>query len=79
MGDLIDRLHDQLTEQIARALRHEAGEEFTCGPQQKADFEALGQAKAVAFLEQVPAVRECWPPTCGRPMTATRPASRWTK
>jgi len=57
VGDLIDRLHDQLTEQIARALRHEAGDSFTCGPQQKADFEALGQAKAVAFLEQVPAVR----------------------
>jgi len=58
VGDLIDRLHDQLTEQIARVLRHAAGEEFTCGPQQKADFEALGQAKAVAFLEQIPAVRE---------------------
>ena len=57
VGDVIDRLHDQLTEQIARALRHEAGEEFTCGPQQKADFEALGQAKAVAFLQQIPAVR----------------------
>jgi serine O-acetyltransferase len=58
VGDLIDRLHDQLTEQIARALRHEAGEEFTCGPQQKADFEALGQAKAIAFLQQVPVARE---------------------
>ena len=50
VGELIDRLHDHLTEQIARALRHEAGEAFTCSPQQKADFEALGQAKAVAFL-----------------------------
>jgi serine O-acetyltransferase len=58
VGDLIDRLHDQLSEQIARALRHEAGEEFTCSPEQKADFEALGQAKAVAFLKQLPAVRE---------------------
>ncbi len=57
VGDLIDRLHDQLTDQIARALRHEAGEEFTCGPEQKADFEAQGQAKAVAFLKQLPAVR----------------------
>lgn len=28
VGDLIDRLHDQLTEQIA-GMRHEAGEEFT--------------------------------------------------
>jgi serine O-acetyltransferase len=57
VGDVIDRLHDQLTEQAARALRHEAGEEFTCGPQQKADFEALGQAKTVAFLERIPEVR----------------------
>jgi serine O-acetyltransferase len=57
VGDVIDRLHDQLTEQAARALRHEAGEDFTCGPQQRADFEALGQAKAVTFLQQIPAVR----------------------
>ncbi len=58
VGELIDRLHDDLTEQIARALRHAAGEAFKCSPQQKADFEALGQAKAVAFLEQIPEVRE---------------------
>ncbi len=58
VGDLIDRLHDDLTEQIARALRHEAGEAFKCSPQQKADFDALGQARAVAFLEQIPQVRE---------------------
>jgi serine O-acetyltransferase len=58
VGDVIDRLHDQLTEQIARALRHDAGKDFTCGPQQRADFEALGQAKAVGFLKQLPEVRE---------------------
>ncbi len=58
VGELIDRLHDDLTEQIARALRHDAGEAFKCSPQQKADFEALGQAKAVAFLEQIGEVRE---------------------
>jgi serine O-acetyltransferase len=58
VGDLVDRLHDLLSEQIARALRHEAGEEFICSPEQKADFEALGQAKAIAFLQQLPAVRE---------------------
>jgi serine O-acetyltransferase len=57
VGDVIDRLHDQLTEQIARALRHEAGKDFTCSPEQKADFEALGQLKAVALLKQLPAVR----------------------
>lgn len=56
-GDLIDRLHDRLTVQIARALCHEAGKNTRCNPQQKADFEALGQAKAVAFLEQLPELR----------------------
>ncbi len=56
-GDLIDRLHDRLTVQIARAACHEAGKNVPCTPQQKADFEALGQAKAVAFLEQLPELR----------------------
>lgn len=56
-GDLIDRLHDRLTVQIARAMCHEAGKNTRCNPQQKADFEALGQAKAVAFLEQLPELR----------------------
>jgi serine O-acetyltransferase len=58
VGDVIDRLHDQLTEQIARALRHEAGRDAACEPEQRADFEALGQAKAIAFLQQLPALRE---------------------
>lgn len=57
VGDLIDRLHDALTQQIARALIHEAAKQSPCGAQQKLDFEALGQAKAVQFLEQLPAVR----------------------
>jgi len=57
VGDLIDRLHDQLTQQIARALVHEASKHKPCGPQQKLDFEALGQAKAVQFLNQLPALR----------------------
>ena len=49
VGDLIDRLHDTLTLQIGRAIRHEAVEERRSAiPQQARDFEALGQAKAVA-------------------------------
>ena len=47
VGDLIDRLHDQLTQQIARALRHEsskaAQETDDCDP----DIEALAQAKTI--------------------------------
>ncbi|MGA2032126.1 MAG: serine O-acetyltransferase EpsC [Thermoguttaceae bacterium] len=58
VGDVMDRLHDLLTEQIARALRHEAHGAILCDPQQRADFEALGQAKAITFLRQLPALRE---------------------
>jgi len=58
VGDLIDRLHDRLTWQIARALCHEAGKDCICSPQQKHDFEALGQAKAVSFLQRLPTVRK---------------------
>ncbi len=57
VGDLIDRLHDQLTGQIARALVHEVSKHKPCGPQQKLDFEALGQVKAVQFLNQLPSLR----------------------
>ncbi len=55
VGDLIDRLHDRLTQQIARALRHDAGFAQDCGPDH--DFEALGQAKAILFLEEIPELR----------------------
>ena len=63
MGDLIDGLHDKLTVQIGRALRHG----YACGHfasdgdeirgDDQIDFEALGQAKAMEFLEQLPDVR----------------------
>jgi serine O-acetyltransferase len=56
VGDLIDSLHDKLTMQIARALRHDAGAGSMCDEDR--DFEALGQAKAIQFLEQLPALRE---------------------
>ena len=50
VGDLIDRLHDVLTVQIGRALRHEAARIAPCDARRVADFEAIGQQKAVAFL-----------------------------
>jgi serine O-acetyltransferase len=56
VGDLIDSLHDKLTMQIARALRHDAGASSMCSEDR--DFEALGQAKAIQFLEQIPDLRE---------------------
>ncbi len=55
VGDLIDRLHDRLTSQIGRALRHEAGATSDCDG--NADYEALGQAKTLQFLGQLPELR----------------------
>ncbi len=58
VGDLIDKLHDELTAQIARALCHEVGGNFTCNPQKRQDFEAMGQARTMTFLEQLPRLRK---------------------
>ena len=55
VGELIDGLHDKLTTQIGRALRHDAGASEMCNDEH--DFEALGQAKAIQFLEQLPELR----------------------
>ena len=43
------------------------------------DFEALGQAKTMLFLEQIPDFAKCWRPTRRPPTTATRPARASTK
>jgi len=56
VGELVDGLHDKLTTQIGRALRHDAGASEMCNDQQ--DFEALGQTKAIQFLEQLPELRK---------------------
>ncbi|NLY02064.1 MAG: serine acetyltransferase [Rhodopirellula sp.] len=58
VGDLIDKLHDELTLQIARALCHESGADYKCDPQKRHDFEAMGQARTMAFLEQLPRLRK---------------------
>jgi serine O-acetyltransferase len=72
VGDLVDGLHDKLTVQIGRALRHivAAGRaardsgmepppvpEAVRGCTEEADFEALGQAKTIEFLDRIPEVR----------------------
>jgi serine O-acetyltransferase len=59
VGDLIDSLHDRLTQQIARALRHDFRQrhDLNCGDQEVPDFEATGQERAVQFLETLPKVR----------------------
>lgn len=58
VGHLIDVLHDKLTTQIARALQHEARMENSaeCG-EEDVDFEAMGQAQAIDFLERIPDLR----------------------
>jgi len=58
VGDLIDRLHDTLTQQIARALCPEAGKTLSAGSIERWDFEALGQARAMTFLERLPELRK---------------------
>jgi serine O-acetyltransferase len=54
-GDLIDGLHDKLTQQVARALRHEHDCNHAVAP--PPDLEALAQQKAVELLRRLPDVR----------------------
>lgn len=56
VGDLVDGLHDKLTRQIGRALRHEAT--FYRASEEETDFEALGQAKTLQFLNLIPELRQ---------------------
>lgn len=57
VGDLVDGLHDKLTAQIGRALRHDAGKSRDCDAESVEDFDALGQAKALDFLDRIPEIR----------------------
>jgi serine O-acetyltransferase len=69
VGDLIDGLHDKLTHQIARALRHEAecvqrdaqdaAETYAPRPAPRSvpDLEALAQQKAIELLRRLPDIR----------------------
>ncbi len=53
VGSLIDALHDKLTTQIARALRHEL-----CHESPHADCEKMAQPKAVELLRRLADVRK---------------------
>lgn len=60
VGDLIDALHDKLTQQISRTLRHEHAvecHERGANPNGVVDFEAVAQQKAVEFLRKLPQIR----------------------
>ncbi len=56
VGDLIDGLHDKLTQQISRALRHEHSCNHPEGPN-GTDMDAVAQQKTVEFLKRLPDVR----------------------
>jgi serine O-acetyltransferase len=56
VGDLIDGLHDRLTQQIARALRHEQ-ECYPPDEPSSVDLEALAQQKTIELLRRLPDVR----------------------
>jgi serine O-acetyltransferase len=53
VGSLVDALHDKLTQQVARALRHEL-----CHEAPHVDCEAIAQPKAVELLRRLPEVRK---------------------
>ena len=53
VGDLIDGLHDKLTQQTARALRHDYAPELP-----PVDFESLAQQKTVELLKRLPDIRQ---------------------
>ena len=57
VGDLIDKLFDTLSRQIARALCLGQRRDNQCSPSQQAEFETLAQGKTLSFLEQLPAIR----------------------
>jgi len=58
VGDIIDGLHDRMTQQVARALRHDYRRKnrLICGDVQP-DFEAIGQEKTIQFLQIIPELR----------------------
>lgn len=57
VGGLLDKIHDRLSVQIARALCHAAGDDTRCTAQQQFDYQLRGQHRALAFLEQMPELR----------------------
>lgn len=59
VGNLIDTLHDKLTNQIGRALLHDdrvRNQSSEC--ENRIDYEAKGQAIAIKFLEHIPMIRK---------------------
>src|SRR5262249_58694818 len=55
VGDLIESLHDRLTQQSARALRHDCKNKKA--PERETDFEAEASRMAIRLLESIPELR----------------------
>jgi serine O-acetyltransferase len=53
VGDLIDSLHDRLTQQIARAFRHDCK-----APDLETDFDSRAEEIALRFLDRLPDLRQ---------------------
>ena len=60
VGDLIDGLHDSLTQQIARAMRYadDLLDSEDCDEQRAIDYEAAGQDHAIQLLESLTGIRQ---------------------
>ncbi len=58
IGDLVDALHDQMTQQICRSLRHNADVSGNVECSDDVDYEAQGQLLAIQFLETIPRLRK---------------------
>ncbi len=56
VGDLIDGLHDKLTNQISRALHYEQESQNALG-KPKHDLESLAQQRTLDFLKKLPDIR----------------------
>ena len=67
-----------LTEQIARALRHDAGEAFNADRSKIPISRPWGRPRRCLPRAASRSAR-CWRWTCRPPTTAIRPAVRWTK
>jgi serine O-acetyltransferase len=57
VGDLVDGLHDKLTRQFTRALRHEQDCHAPAEAEPAADVEGLAQQKAIEFLKRLAEIR----------------------
>ncbi len=59
VGNIIDSLHDILTVQMGRAMRHHYVQKHgaDCEKLPEIDFEAEGQKKTILFLESIPQIR----------------------